>query len=369
MQPASSAPLTGFWRHCAGSIRRTFADHVPLYVCAAAFCAATVAIAIAYRIPLPFDAATIFLIVVPQFVLLGFGLGMAHQLALMAKSGFPAKPSLALMRWTKALLLDGERPGNIFHTLVVFTPLMICFAALKDQIPHIHPFAWDQTFAHWSRFIGFGRYPWQWLQPIFGTPAMTAALSLLYDVWFVLMFGSLILVAFAARNSRLRMQFLLAFAFEWFIAGNVLAAVLSSAGPCFYGFLVHGPNPYAAQMAYLHRAAQHWPVWSVWTQNLLWTSYKTGMGDVAGISAMPSMHVTSTTLMAIMAWRVNRKLGVAMWIYTVLIVIASIHLAWHYAVDGIAGLVLAFAFWRAAEAVLRLFAARARALPAEAPAY
>jgi drug/metabolite transporter (DMT)-like permease len=81
------------------------------------------------------------------------------------------------------------------------------------------------------------------------------------------------------------------------------------------------------------------------------------------------MHITSTALMAIMAWRVDRRLGVAMWLYTVLIVIGSILLAWHYAVDGIAGVVLAFVFWWAAAATLRLFAARARADTAQAAAY
>ena len=367
-----AARLSGLCAQCAGSIRRTFADHLPLYVCAVLFCIATAAIAAAYDIALPFEAAGFFLSLIPKFIVLGVALGMLGQLVLLARKGFPDGPARALGRWVAAMFLKGERPGNIFHTLLTFTPLMICFAALKEQIPRIHPFSWDATFAHWGRIIGFGHMPWELLQPVLGHPVITAGLNLVYESWFLMMFGALFLMAFAAKNSVVRMQFLLAFAFEWFIAGNVLAAVMSSAGPCFYGLLVHGSNPYAAQMAYLKAASTHWPIWSVWLQQALWMSYKTGAGDLMGISAMPSMHITSTALMAILAWRADRRLGLAMWIYTGLIVIGSIHLAWHYAADGIAGLALAFAFWWAAGWVLQGFALRPRANAAdqvEAPAF
>src|SRR5262249_1481095 len=158
------------------------------------------------------------------------------------------------------------------------------------------------------------------------------------------MFAMLIWQAFFARGTAVRMQFLLAFAFSWFIAGNILAVIFSSVGPCFYGYL-HTPDPYAAQMAYLRETADIWPVWSIPIQDLLWNSYASTMGANIGISAMPSMHIIMAVLFAISGWHINRWWGAGLTFFAAAIIIGSIHLAWHYAVDGIAGTLLAFVFW------------------------
>jgi hypothetical protein len=205
---------------------------------------------------------------------------------------------------------------------------------------------------NWDRALGFGRLPWEYLQPILGIPVVTAGINFAYDIWFGVMFAMLIWQAFFARNTAIRMQFLLAFAFSWFIAGNVLAVVFSSVGPCFYGYL-HAPDPYAAQIAYLREAADQWPVWSVQIQDMLWNSYKSTMGRNIGISAMPSMHIVMVALFAITGWRMSKWWGIALTIFAVVVIIGSIHLAWHYAVDGIAGTALAFIFWWVAGVIVR----------------
>ena len=345
-------------RDTCTSIARTLADHIPLYVCALVFCSVTLAITSAYHIQLEASAGLFFLGMVGEFVFLGFAVFAIFEFVALVRSGFPDSPLLIMAKRMGARLMVGDRPGNIFHSLIVLTPLMVSFAAMKDQIPHIHPFAWDQTFARWDRVLGGGRMPWEILQRYLAQPWITGGLNLVYDTWFLLMFCVLFSQTFAARSSVLRMQFLLAFSFAWFIAGNLLAAVFSSAGPCFYGLLLHGPDPYAAQMAYLHAVTAHWPSWSASMQDtsvqaLLWKSYISRNGSLGGISAMPSMHVTSSVLMMLVAWRIDRRLGIGFLIFTVLIVIGSIHLAWHYAVDGIAGIVLAALFWVAAGAIVR----------------
>jgi hypothetical protein len=249
--------------------------------------------------------------------------------------------------------MSEDRSGNVFHALVALTPLMVSFTAMKDQIPAIHSFAWDKTFMEWDRWLGMGRLPWEILQPWLGRAWITTSINFLYDAWFLVMFCVLFSQAFAARNNGLRKQFLLAFAFAWFIGGNVLAAVFSSAGPCFYGLLKLGPDPYAAQMAYLHATAAHWPVWSIGVQETLWKSYEDGHGAVSGISAMPSMHVTVAFLLAIWGWRASRWLGWSLSAFAALILVGSVHLAWHYAVDGIAGIALALVFWAIAGVIVR----------------
>lgn len=348
---------------CLDSIVRTFPAHRPLYVCSILFCAMTLALARLWHVPLPLDASLVFIETLPVFLMLGVGTAAAVQLLRLFRRGEDGSAVTKMLQWLYIRTIDGERPGNVFHSLVTLTPLMVSFSALKEKIPQIHPFAWDQTFVAWDRALFFGRLPWEILQPILGHPAITTAINFAYDFWFVVMFGALLWQAFAARGSMLRTQFLLAYAFAWFVGGNLLAVLFSSAGPCFYGHLF-AHDPYAAQMVYLRAVAAHWPVWSMHIQDLLWRSYADGSGAVAGISAMPSMHVTIAVLIALLGWRTDRRLGIALWAFAGIIILGSVHLAWHYAVDSLAGAGLAVLFWQMAGLYARADAHfRARAEP------
>jgi hypothetical protein len=351
------------------SIRRTFAAHLPLYACAVVFCGASWAATSWWHVPLSLGASLFFLKMVPIFLMLGVGLSAARVFVALARKRADS-PLREMGHWFAQGFLAGDRPGHIFHGLLAFTPLMVSFAAIKNDIPLIVPFSWDATFAHWDNIIGFGRAPWEWLQPLLGHPPVTAAINLVYDGWFAVMFGALIWQAFSARVGILRMQFLLAFAFAWFFAGNVLALVLSSAGPCYYGLLHLPHDPYAAQMVYLRHAAAEWPIWSVSVQDALWRSYTGGDAAVAGISAMPSMHVVIAVIVTMLGWRTHKALGGILTAFTVIVMLGAVHLAWHYAVDTIAGAGLGFFFWSLAGWMARSYASWLRERAARpAPAY
>ena len=60
---------------------------------------------------------------------------------------------------------------------------------------------------------------------------------------------------------------------------------------------------------------------------------------------MTSMHVASSVLLALLGWRLRPAAGVALTVFAVLILAGSIHLGWHYAVDGYAGAVGAILIW------------------------
>src|ERR1043166_35123 len=351
----SGPSIRGAVRSCTDSIVRTFVDHVPLYLVAFVFSAATLIASAVYRLPLPFGASAYFLEMVGLFfaltVLMATCVQFATYLAQRRREPF----SILMGRCADEYVLCGDRPGNMFHSLIVLTPLMICFTALKDVIPRLNPFSWDKVFAAWGRYL-FGHPTWEVLQPLVGYPPVTSAISVVYELWLGVVFCCLFWQAFAKRGQPLRMQFLLAFAFNWFICGNLLAVIFSSAGPCFYGQLNHGANPYAGLMAYLQAANQHWPVLSLRVQHLLWQSYISGSGTVTGISAMPSMHVISSVTMTLLAWRTSRALGIGFTLFTAIIVVGSIHLGWHYAADGIAGIIFALVFWWLAGEVTRAWA-------------
>ncbi len=348
MNSAWIAVLRSGLHACATSARKTFPDHVPLYACAILFLAITFAITTAYGVPVRLDAGSFFFGMVGQFAALALGVLAAIEFAALARAGFPNRPFHLIGKRLSGWLMQGDRPGNIVHTLVLFPILTISFCALKDDIPRINPFSWDKAFMQFDRWVSFGHTPWALLQPVIGYPVITVGINVAYNAWFLLLFGTLFWQAFSTKTGVRRMQFLIAYSLAWFVAGNVLAAVFSSVGPCFYGRLYAGPDPYAAQMVYLRHVSVHWPLWEVSVQDLLWHMYATRSGNLGGISAMPSLHVTSTVLMALLAWHVNRKLGWAFIVFTAVIIIGSIDLGWHYVADDLAGIVLAVLFWMVA---------------------
>jgi hypothetical protein len=260
-----------------------------------------------------------------------------------------------------SVCLEGDRIGNILHGSIACTIIVMVFTALKIEIVNLHPFSWDAAFMRADRVIGFGTPYWQLLQPVLGNPFFTVILNFAYAVWFLILFGCLFWQLSRPRSNALRSQFLMAFAIAWFFGGFLLATIFSSAGPCFYRYVVQGPDPYAPLMQYLRHTREHWFIWTLDTQDMLWRAYLTGQGDVQGISAMPSMHVTVASLMTFLGWRTNRYLGLAFGAFAVTIFLGSIMLGWHYAVDGIAGVALAIVFWVGAGKIVSAWAAyRAR---------
>jgi hypothetical protein len=327
------------------SIKRTFAAHVPLYLCTVLIGATTLAILLIYHLYVPLGSGVFFLQTVGEATLLVGAVVALRELLRLYRTGMPSNPLTIMARRLLSAALAEDRVGNIVHGLLIFTPLMMMFAALKIDIAHIHPFTWDETFMRFGATLALGRPLWQVLQPVFGYPPITTFLSFAYGFWFPAMFGCLFWQLSRPHHDEVRAQYLLAFAFAWFFGGFVIATMLSSAGPCFYSHFVSGPNPYAPLLHYLRETRQHWPVWTVDAQDDLWRAYLTGKGDIQGISAMPSMHVMIATLMALLGWRTNPHLGRGFTLLAIIILISSIMLGWHYSADGIAGALLGIVFW------------------------
>jgi hypothetical protein len=66
-----------------------------------------------------------------------------------------------------------------------------------------------------------------------------------------------------------------------------------------------------------------------------------------GISAMPSVHNGLAVLFSIAAFKIDRTAGWVFAAYALLIWIGSIHLGWHYALDGLVSAALTILIWRA----------------------
>lgn len=278
--------------------------------------------------------------------LLGFALGHLLYVCLVLR---PERP-------LKRMAEDWSRRFDVPRRVIAAVPVLLvlplfmsAFTSMKVMIPGLNPFSWDPTFASWDRWLHGGIDPWRLLHPMLGYPAATAGVNLLYLKWFLVLNGVLLWQAFALRDPRPRQQFFIAFVLSWILLGTVAALLAPAAGPCYYGRVTGLEDPYQPLMAYLAEGSvQGWnPAFAV--QERLWRLYSSG--DLAlggGISAMPSMHVAVAVLFVLLGFRHSPVLGWLMLLFALAILLGSVHLGWHYAIDGYAVIPPVLLIWRLA---------------------
>ncbi len=232
--------------------------------------------------------------------------------------------------------------------VAIFLPAFLsAFTSFKSMIPAINPFSWDVDFAAWDWLLHGGNHPWQLLQPILGYPLATQVINIIYLTWFFMLHGTLFWQAFSLKNPMLRQQFFLTFVLAWVLLGSLGAVIFSSAGPCYFGLVTGLDDPYQPLMDYLRSVEETVGLPILLTaQAGLWDAYEAaGTTAFAGISAMPSMHLAISALVTLLCWRTHRVLGAVMIVYTLLILLGSVHLAWHYAVDGYLAIAGVWIIW------------------------
>jgi hypothetical protein len=270
---------------------------------------------------------------------------LIYKFAEMAIYEKPESPMKGLWRNFKAVVTDRERMAAGLPVFVALVTFMYVFTMVKSYITVLAPFTWDTAFDQWDVALHFGYRPWELLQPVFGYWPVTFLVNLNYNMWFVVMNVFWAYYAFIAAPGEERTRFFMSYMAIWILGGGVLAVVFSSAGPCYFGRIGLSPDPYAPLMEYLRGANHYLPIWALNAQDMLWDLQAQGSA-FGGISAMPSMH-NATALLFVLT-----SAGRPVWVrraliaHAVLIFLGSIHLGWHYAVDGYLAFALAYGVWR-----------------------
>ena len=261
---------------------------------------------------------------------------------------FRRPPELARYLW-EDLKRGALKPERYVRALPIFLGTIFflsAFTSMKQMISAIQPFSWDQPLAAIDKLIHFGVDPWRILQPMLGFPFVTWGINIVYNLWIVGLFLALYWQLFSLKNLQIRMQFFYAFCLSWAINGTFLAIVFSSAGPCYFERLV-GSAYFEPLMGYLREASTKFFIMAIPTQDKLWEAVKNKETIIGGgISSMPSIHVTTTFLFLLTALKLKTRLWLAFAVFHVLILLGSVHLAWHYAIDDYFAMLTTFAIWQ-----------------------
>lgn len=305
-------------------------------------------------------------------------IGRAHGItatAMLADYGWKALRVLPLLvelvliaTLARAILAGGASPlralwhklrarfGTPVLALAGLAPLLLMpvmfsgFGILKMLLPAYAPFAWDDGFAAADRALFLGRQPWELTHFVLGSFPATWAIDRIYTLWILAL--SLAITGFALFVPRYdRARFFLSFTAAWLLLGVVGAWLFSSAGPCYAALTgASSAGEFAPLMDRLAAMSEaRGPLGAVEWQQVLWDAHahrRYGFG--MGISAMPSLHNAVALLYALALARFGRAAAAAGWAFAITIFIGSIHLGWHYAVDGLIAWAAMLGIWWAA---------------------
>ncbi|MDM9628771.1 phosphatase PAP2 family protein [Rhizobium sp. S152] len=241
-------------------------------------------------------------------------------------------------------VFSAQRLSYLFSGMALLMALMFfqgTFTSIKNALPLLRGgFLYDATLADLDALLCFGVDPWRPLFSFMRSEIIFTIVDWNYSgAWFLVCFGTLFFVVTSPRAAAVRVRYVAMFMLVWAVCGNVLAAAFISAGPAFYGAVTGDVARFAEQLSFItsgdgeHNIAMF--------QHYLWTLHEEGRsGFGSGISAFPSVHVALVTMNAFFAAEISKRLGIIAFAYVAIILVSSVYLGWHYAIDGYVSVVV-----------------------------
>lgn len=234
------------------------------------------------------------------------------------------------------------RPGSLIDLarfLVVVSLTSYAYSWLKVTVPLLRPdVLFDGGLFRLETALHLGVNPGRFLQSLFPYTALWKALDGWYGIFIYTIMAGLGWFA-SVLSQRDRARFLAGFSLLW-VLGSWWYLATPSLGPCFVL-----KDDYAEVRASMPRQSA--------TMDLLFAHYGrvraihrhpegADISPYLGVAAMPSLHVAAQAFLAFFARRRSKALFLAYVAATALTLFTAVVSGWHYAIDGYAGLLLAW---------------------------
>lgn len=323
----------------------------PLYLIIAAYLVATVGFALLVGKP---DHLVIFSYL-PIWIKSAIALALVIVVVLDLPRSIAASPASPLSQL--ASHVRARITPRLLAGAVLFTSMALFYGAFtsnKAVLNGLLPFSHDMQVADVDAWLHGGHDPWRLLNPLLAHHAITRVIQFLYlPGWTLSLFAFTGLVAVSRRLSHVRRQFFCTYLVIWLLLGNLVAGAVMTAGPAYYSLVTGDAGRFSGLVNYMS-FSEGLSNSSFDLQRELWAANARGLAAMgAGISAFPSMHVAMATLFALVARRINALLSAVFAGFAVIIMAGSVHLGWHYAVDGYASALVTVAVWLAVGYCLR----------------
>lgn len=278
------------------------------------------------------------------------------KICILAIRHDPRRPFTSLPRVVGHSL--SPRAATLLPFFLLLPVTASAFSAFKSTLPRWAEYSWDVPLAQLDRLLHGGQDPWRVLEMIWPGPWLTMALEGTYGLaWFLATTLAPVFAMLWVRDHHLRLQYILTFLISWIVLGNVLAGVFLSAGPCFYGHFTGDTQAFAYIRDYLESLPTRVAGAHTLQDILLHMQLSRDVEIGKGISAFPSMHVATAATTALLLARCGRVAATLGWAYLFIVQVASVHLGWHYAVDGYFSIIAVIALWLLIGRVVRLIPA------------
>lgn len=226
----------------------------------------------------------------------------------------------------------GSRIAHIFRSFYILPVGYMMYAQVHNYIPLVNPNNYDVTLAAWDRAI-FGVNPTEWIFR-FANPFLTEYFQIWYNVFQLMLVVPAI--EFYARNKMRTFRIFAMTLLVGFYLSYLLYFIMPAIGPRFE---VHDFYSIDKDLPGLVLTG---PFRELINAGNNITPDMKNPYDVVNRDCMPSGHTMMSVLGILLVWRYRSRWRWLVTIGGVSIIISTIYLRYHYMVDLMAGLTLAF---------------------------
>jgi hypothetical protein len=223
-----------------------------------------------------------------------------------------------------------ERLVLMVTGLLAYHLVYFCYRNLKSWDAFNTPR--DEWLLRFDRDLFGGHSPAVLLHDLLGTHTAAYVLMVVYKSFTYLTATSVVIALVFSRDIRRGYVFLVAAMWTW-ILGTASYYLVPSLGP-----FASAPEEFAR--------LPHTPITDTWAEYLQqradFLADPTAPTSFVSISAFASLHTGFTALVCFMAFYYgHRRLGAALAVYLVAIMVSTIYWGWHFTLDDVAGLLIA----------------------------